>query len=212
MFRRGVFALIAAAVLWGCNSAATTDSPSTPQASSAPAPAVAAKTQQPIVSQRNGKPDFELVRQGSTVQVRCGSTTYTSKIEADRVKVLADDKLVAKVKQKKGGFELEDGNGARLLRAKVKAGPSLKLEDGRDQLLFQIDAAGPTLIVRAGNGGARGSVQKGATGLEWVDATKKVQATMTGTEVIAVGLVLPLESLTSEQRAAVALYLAEVGP
>jgi hypothetical protein len=206
-------AMVAATLLWGCNTASGPESGvNAPPTSSSPGPALAAKTQQNLLSLRDGKPDFELVPQGSNLEVRCGSTTYTSKIEADRVKVLSGDKLVAKVKQKKEGFELEDGSGARVLRVKVKAGPSLKVEDGKDKVLFQIDASGPALTVRSGDGGPRGSVQKGSQGLEWLDATKKVRASLQGTDVLAVGLVLPLESVTPEQRAALALYLAEVGP
>lgn len=209
MFRHGVVALVAAGLFWGCSQA-----PPTSEATSAPAPgpALAAKTRQTLTSQRDGKPDFELIPQGSGFEVHCGATTYSSKIEADRVKVLAGDKQVAKVKQKKEGFELEDASGSRVLRVKVKEGPSLKVEDGKDQLILMVDAAGPALTVRAGNGGPRGSVQAGPGGLEWTDATKKMRATLKGTDQIAVGLVLALETLTPEQRAALALYLAEVGP
>ena len=211
MLRRGFVAFLAIGLLWGCQSAPPQDS-SASQPTRAPGPAVAAKTRQTIASQREGKPDFELVPQGDKIEVHCGSTSLTSKVEADRVKLLSGDKLVAKVKQKKEGFELEDGAGTRLLRVKVKVGPSLKVEDGGGQILLMVDAAGPALTVRAGNGGPRGTVRSGPSGLEWVDATKKVRASLTGTQVVAVGLILPLENLTPEQRAALALYLAEVGP
>lgn len=210
MFRKGWIALLVAGLLGGCSESPT--AVATPQAIDTPPAAVATRTHQTITVLRDGKPDFELVPKDQTVEVHVGSTVYTGKVESDRIKVLDGDKQVVKVKRKKEGFEVEDAAGGRLLRVKVKAGPSLKVEDAQDKMVLQVDAAGPSLTVRAGDGAERGTVAAGPVGLEWTDASKTVRATLAGSDQIAVGLALTLESLKPEQRAAVALYLLEVGP
>lgn len=211
MFRTLVTCLLTGALLVGC-SQQSSNSATEPPATTTPGPAVSVKTRTALIATREGKTDFELVPREPDIDIRCGTTIYTTKVEADRVKVFAADKLVAKVKRKEDGFEMEDGSGGRLLRVKVKAGPSLKLEDGQGSVLSMVDAAGPALTVKGPDGSAQGKVEASPEGLSFKGVDQKERAALKGSAPVAVGVALVLEKMTPEQRGALALYLLEVGP
>lgn len=197
--------LLALALLGGCSSSSP---PTTSSAANPPGPAVAARTREVIRVELGGQTDFSLEPEGTGVKVVCGGKTFTTKIEADRVKVFEGETLQAKAKRKEDGFELEDGGGGRLLRCKWKSGHPLKVEDGNGQVTLQLDQ----MRLLSPQGGFRGELRNAAGGLELVDPTKKVVARLAGPVPKEAGLALGLTQLTPAQRATVVLYLAEVGP
>ncbi len=146
------------------------------------------------------------------MQVVCQGKTYQAKIESDRVKVLDGEVLQAKAKRKEAGFELEDGSGERLIRAKYKQGPDIRFEDGQERILLHLQPQADRLRWLGPAGQSLGEIRQQADEIQLMDATKKVTAAVKGASRLEVGAILPLDSLTPLQRATLALYLAEVGP
>jgi len=163
--------------------------------------AVSAKTRTPLVVTREGKPDFE-VRQ---LEVICPGQTLKVQLEDDRVKLLAGKDVLVKVKRKKDGLELEDGAGTRLLRIKVHKGPSYKISDGQDKPVLTLETQGPQLLAQP-----EGKVSASLNGLDW-SSGGRMHAHLEGDRQLQLGLCLALGSLTPAQRAALAVYIREVG-
>jgi hypothetical protein len=202
--------LWASLLAFGCTSTAPVVSAS--DSPKSPGPALAARSQVPLMATRAGQEDFRLQPEGGSMQVVCQGKTYQAKIESDRVKVLDGEVLQAKAKRKEAGFELEDGSGERLIRAKYKQGPDIRFEDGQERILLHLQPQADRLRWLGPAGQSLGEIRQQADEIQLMDATKKVTAAVKGASRLEVGAILPLDSLTPLQRATLALYLAEVGP
>lgn len=197
-----VLQLVLAVSLMGCSSSP----PASPALATpaAPGPAVQVNLAQPLVATRDGQEDFRIQEKAGELEVVWKGGQGKAKVEADRVKLLDGDKLLAKAKSKDNGFELEDGSGARLLRFKLKGKPALKVEDGKDQVVMLGDNSAGGFDLTSSAGASLGRIERSGEGLAW----KK--AALQGTTDLEVGIPLACESLTPAQRACLVIYLAKV--
>jgi len=197
-----VLHLALALSLLGCSSSPTA-APSTPSAA-APGPALQVSLARPLVATRGGQEDFRIEEKAGVLEVTWKGGQGKAKVEADRVKLLDGESLLAKAKSKDNGFELEDGSGARLLRFKLKGKPALKVEDGKDQVVMLGDNSAGGFDLTSSGGASLGRIERSGEGLAW--KTSALQ----GTTDLEVGIPLACETLTPPQRACLVIYLAKV--
>lgn len=142
------------------------------------------------------------------VEVRWGSHRATAKVEADRVKLLEGQKLLAKVKAKDRGFELEDEAGARVLR--VKFGKTLKVEDAGDQLVLEGRRQGQTFLLQGPGQKPLGTLGQAGSLAYWDSPQGARLASLDGVSRWESVLALACPGLTPPQRAALVIYMNRV--
>lgn len=152
-----------------------------------------------LVATRDGKPDFEV--KGS--EVICGAQKLTVQVEKDRLKLLSGGQVVLKVKRKDEGFEMEDGAGTRLLRVKTRK-EGYKVVDAQDHEVCNLKYKGSELKAESGR------LVPAGGGLDWSE-NGKPRAHLEGSQELKVGIGLALPSLTPPQRAALTLFVSQLG-
>ncbi|MBS2038678.1 hypothetical protein JST97_27100 [bacterium] len=152
-----------------------------------------------FVATRDGRPDFEV----NGTQVICGGQKLTAQVEKDRLKLFSGAQVVLKLKRKDDGFEMEDGGGVRLLRVKPRS-DGFKVVDAQDHEVCALKYKGSELKADSGRLSAAGG------GLDWTE-NGKVRAHLQGSQDLKIGLGLALGSLTPPQRAALTLFVSQLG-
>jgi hypothetical protein len=153
----------------------------------------------------HGKPDYALVPPG---QATVGLRVFQADISKDQLKLVESGSVVvAKVKRTPDGVELQDAKGKRVLRAKLKKGEPLRFLQADNALVYQVQSSALPMEARNADGGPLGTVSARNGGLEWSDKSKKVKARVASLLHPELALLLPLEKLKPEQRAALALAL-----
>lgn len=152
-----------------------------------------------LVATRDGHPDFEV----NGTQVTCGTQKLTAQLEKDRVKLLSGTQVVLKVKRKGEGFEMEDGAGTRILRVKPRS-DGFKVVDAQDHEVCALKYKGSELKTDSGR------LIPASAGLDWSE-NGKLRAHLSGSQELKVGLGLTLGALTPPQRAALTLFVSQLG-
>lgn len=199
--------MLAGCLLWGCARAPL------PQAAAGGNTATLSPT--PEISEAiqvdlHGKPDFALVPPG---QATVGLRVFQADIGKDHLKLIeGGTTVVVQVKHKKDGLVITDAKGKPVLRMHVKNGAPLRFMAGDNRVIYQAKSRALPLQAVSADGVRLGTVSVQNGGLEWCDDAKKLKARVSSTAQPELGLVLPLEKLQPEQRAALALYLLTFKP